>query len=231
MTEAASLLVLPGLDGMSRLARPFQACLPAHISCTCLDFPGNIYLAPAQLKDWVQERLREYGPVFLLAQSWSAPLAVTLAQLLPSVRGLILVASVLHRRPRLGLVASLRWMPRWLLRQRPPRFAVRWLLLGLDAPDSLLDEFHAALNAVTASVLAARLGELANLLTRSPTCALPCPTLCLHAGDDRLLSGAVPIQEQTLLQHTTIPGPHLLLPRCPETVAEQVARFLAAQTA
>jgi pimeloyl-ACP methyl ester carboxylesterase len=218
-----SLVILPGLDGGSLLARPFVERLPPTLVPTPLDLPADEYLDQRRLLDWVGRRLpRE--PFFLLAQSFTTPLALELARRHP-VRGLVLVTP-LSRPPRCGL-GALRLIPRALLGIRPPRLAVRWLLLGRDAPAELLDAFAASLSSLPAAVLAGRVRELPAVFASIRDLSPPCPTLCLHAAEDRLLTGPCPRRDTERVRHVVLHGPHLLLPRRPAEVAAEVARFVA----
>jgi pimeloyl-ACP methyl ester carboxylesterase len=144
------------------------------------------------------------------------------------VRALILVAPTWFRKPSWWLASALRFMPRFLLRLRPPRFATRVLLLGRDAPADLLDVFDLAVRAVPAAVQACRFRALGGMFVGMTTPDPPCPTLCLHGQQDRLFPGPCPVGGQGLIRHVALPGPHLLLQRRPAEVAAQVAAFLGA---
>src|SRR5262249_10497196 len=135
---------------------PFVERLPPTITPILVDLPPDEYLDQLRLLDWAGERLPG-EPFFLLAQSFTTPLALELARRHP-VRGLVLVTP-LSRPPRWGR-GALRLIPKALLGAPPPRLAVRWLLLGRDAPAELLDAFAASVGALPTAVLAGRVREL-----------------------------------------------------------------------
>jgi hypothetical protein len=225
LMEPATLAILPGLDGGTRLSRPFVDRLPPTLAPLSLELPADIFLDRPRLLEWLGERLPRDRPFLLLAQSFTTPLAVDLARR-HQVRGLILVTP-LFRAPRWGLTLAARFTPAFLLRLHPPRFAVRRLLLGGDAPADLLDTFDASLRAVPGHVVAGRIRELGRWFADSVPLEPPCPTLCLHALEDRLLTGPIPQVSTDSVTHVALAGPHLLLPRYPAEVADQVIRFLA----
>lgn len=220
-----ALFLLPGLDGGASLARPFLDCLPPALAPAAIELPPDVRLAGSYLLGWVGERLPRDRPFFLLGQSFTASLAVALAHRHP-VRGLILVTPTLFRRPRWGLAQALRFTPKRLLRFRPPSFVFRWLLLGRDAPAELFATFDASVRAVSAAVLADRLRDLGELFALGSPPEPPCPILCLHAEQDRLLTGPVPTNATGSTRHVALAGPHLLLPRRPAAVAAEVVAFL-----
>jgi pimeloyl-ACP methyl ester carboxylesterase len=223
-----ALVILPGLDGGVRLAQPFVERLPQGFAPIVLELQAEAPL-DGRLVDWVSDRLPRDGSFFLLGQSLTTPLAVELARR-HRVLGLLLVTPTWYRKPAWWLASALRFTPRFLLGLRPPRFAIKMLLLGLDAPADLLDSFDASVRALPAAVMAGRLRAFGNMLVGRTTPEPPCPTLCLHGQQDRLFPGRCPPAGVGLIRHVTLPGPHLLLPRRPAEVAAQVVAFLESLT-
>ena len=125
--------MLPGLDGTEVLFRPFLAVLPPWVQPVFVEYPPRGPNGYADLLPLVRAALDgQPGGAFVLAASFSGPLAVMLAAAEPArVRGLILSATFLrapsrwlpHARPAasgllIGVLRTLRRVPVWTLRRR-----------------------------------------------------------------------------------------------------------------
>src|SRR5690606_14490060 len=108
-----------------------------------------------------------------------------------------------------------------------PRFAIRALLLGRDAPAELVDDVRAAIASVAPAVLAHR---LRSILTESSTDALAqirVPKMLILPERDRLVRSYEPlIAEAHDVRVEWVAGPHLVLQRCPEVCARLVMEFV-----
>lgn len=91
------LVLLPGLDGTGRLFEPLLRALPRNVHASVIGYPaspshGQNYEV---LTEFAGERLGE-GPLLLVGESFSGPIAVELAARHPEkVRGLVLAVSFL----------------------------------------------------------------------------------------------------------------------------------------
>ena len=175
------------------------------------------------------ERLAPLGPVSLLAESFSGPLALHLAAS-PRLRveRLILAASFCGT-PVPSLLALLPMRP--LFAFRVPKPAIRHFLAGAAATAAMLDSIRTEIQAVRGKVLARRLRSV--LALRPDACPLPtaCKTLLLQAQHDALLPWEAQSELQRRLpeaQVEWIDGPHLLLQIRPADCAQRIAAFLAA---
>lgn len=219
------LVLLPGLDGTGRLFAPLRAVLQAAERAETIAYPADAPLDPTALGAWIAARLPRGEPFLLVAESFSGPLAMALAAAAPpDLVGLVLVATFCEspRRPPRWLVRLL--LP-WLVRYRPPKLALRWLLLGLDAPRALARDLGAAIDAVAPTVLAQRVRDVLATDARTGLLGVRLPVLYLQAAHDRVVPARCGRGIAALgrgVEVVAVRAPHLLLQRAP---AEALARI------
>lgn len=219
------LVLLPGMDGTGILFALFVAELPANVRPIVMAYPPTEALGYAELLAWLLPRLPP-GPFVVLGESFSGPLALAVAASAPDrVMGVILAASFSESPiPRflrwfLSVVSGLVFLI------PPPRFAVRGLLAGLDAPSALVDQTRAAVRSVSPHVLAKRLGEIVRLAA-SPPCSVPILDI---SGRRDLMVASAARRSLAARSSVTLDAPHLVLQREPRAAAEAVERFLVEQ--
>ncbi len=224
------LVLLPGLHGSVRLFESLVRRLRGS-------FPGGVFLPlplpsegaqdyPALLAHFVG-RLEKQGPLILLGESFSAPLAIMLAAS-PRLRIERLILAAGFAGPPRALGFSV--LPlRSLLELRPPKPAIRRLLAGERAPDPLVEAVRTELQAARGRLLAARI-RVALALGDHDVPSPAVPTLLLQARADAILPWEVQAALERHLpaaETVWVQGPHLLLQAAPEECAEAIARFLA----
>ena len=220
-----TIVLLPGMDGTGELFAPLLGAIPAGVKARVVSYPVDRALSYDALVGVVAESLAEEAGVVLVAESYSGPVALRYAGANPGrVRGVVLCASFV--RPPVP-----RWL-RWfvwpvLFRVRPPAVVVRRLMVGRDAPDSLVRAVREAVGTVRPPVLAGRLREVLAVDCADALGRCPAPVLWLVAGRDRLLrrSDAV-IGGLPGVTVRTVDGPHLLLQREPGACWEVIAGFV-----
>jgi pimeloyl-ACP methyl ester carboxylesterase len=225
-----ALVLLPGMDGTSELREEFVAALGPTIEATVVSYPTDHAMGYPELESFVRSRLPVSHPYVLLGESFSGPIAISIAgSCPPGLRALILCGSfVRNPRPILGLLG-------WLLALFPFKYVpVRLLspmLLGRFASAPL----HAALQWALAGVSAATLrARAAAVLRADVSAALPkirVPVLYLRAAEDRLVPRSCADEiargaPQT--QVTDLEAPHFMLEATPAAAAEVVKEFVHA---
>ncbi len=221
-------LLLPGLEGTGRLFAPFIAAADGALELRALSYPRDRFLDYRALEDLVQRQLPVDRPFALLGESFSGPLALRLAvKAPPGLVGAVLAASF-HRRPAATLFRSVHLLAPVFFRMPLPAHAVRLLLAGADAPDSLVAEVRSAVASVEASVMAARAREALRVDATDALRACPVPILFLGGKEDRLLRSALPIEVRALRRDAEIrmlDAPHLVLQRRPQEAMQLVKDF------
>lgn len=141
-----ALVLLPGLDGTGRLFVDFVAALGAEVEVTVASYPTDTPLGYAELTAVARSFLPPDQPFFLLAESFSGPIAISIAQSSPpGLLGVALCCSFARNplpvlapaRPLLGIVPvdalpvallsffvlgrfhRLRFVPRWRALSQP----------------------------------------------------------------------------------------------------------------
>lgn len=223
-------LLLPGIDGSGRLYAPLLAARPRGFSPEVVSYPPDAVLGQDELVALVRARLPR-GRFFLLAESFSGPLAIRLAaERPPGLVALVLAATYLHApldpllHPIRGLVgARMFGLPL-------PAAAVRWFMAGTDAPAALVAEVQRAVAAVSPAVMAGRAADALRVDVREALAGVDAPILLLAPTRDRLIRRDVadellairPDAEVALLE-----APHMILQRCPQASLARIEEFLA----
>jgi pimeloyl-ACP methyl ester carboxylesterase len=219
-------LLLPGMDGTGRLFDRLLPLLDPAIGARAVSFPPDRPLGYEQL---LAELEIPRGPFAIVAESFSGPLGVLLAaRYSDRVRGLVLVAAFVRSPSRLARAAAS--MGPSLLRIGLPDLALRSVLLGRDAGDAELGDVRAAIDSVSAPVLAHRLREIAMADVTTEFASISVPTLYLAGGRDRLVGVKIMEQLRRLrpaMQSHVLDAPHLVLQRAPTEAARVISQFLA----
>jgi pimeloyl-[acyl-carrier protein] methyl ester esterase len=225
--DQPTLVLLPGLDGTGDLFLPLLGVLPGHVTTRVVTYPTGEALSYPALSDLVEGQLRTERDVVLVAESFSGPVALRYAAAHPArVRAVVLCASFV-RAP----------LPRWLrylaapllLRIPPPAFALRRLMVGRNASESLVRAVRESIRRVAPHVLAGRLRDVFDLDCSYALRECAAPILYLVAAGDALVGRSCVEAVRAVNPHVsvrTVDGPHLLLQSEPRAAWREVARFL-----
>ncbi len=110
-----------------------------------------------------------------------------------------------------------------------PGFAARLLLVGSNAPSSLLAAMLAAVSSVQSKVLSARLREVLSCDALAALDKVTVPILYIQAKQDRLVHTWCAEEIRRMkpqMSVSVIAGPHLLVQREPQRTAAVVAEFV-----
>ncbi|MFI5445584.1 alpha/beta fold hydrolase [Polaromonas sp. UC242_47] len=221
-------MLLPGMDGTGILFEPFVASLGDKCSVSVVSYPPSGGLQTyAGLQDLAAWALPHEGPVVLLGESFSGPIAISLAAANPQrVVGVVLCCTfVRNPRPGLRWLRGLASMPSPL----PPSPIVSAMLLGRFATPRLRQILRDALVNVKPEVLRARLRAVISVDVRAQARALKVPVLYMKATGDRLVPSSAVAEVAQHCRDMTIQSfdaPHCLLQVAPEETAKAVAVFI-----
>jgi pimeloyl-ACP methyl ester carboxylesterase len=204
------LVLLPGLDGSGRFFKRLQALLGNSIPVQVVRYPPDQVLGYAELPDFVRQRIGS-GPVVLLGESFSGPIAIQLAADLPEqIKGLILAATfVTPPWPRWMISAAARAKPDLV-----PRGWIDAILRGPTIDPELGVEIADIMAGFLPEVRAARLRAVAAVNARDELRRVSCPILVLHGRNDWLVpkSGILrALKSKPGAVIKLIDGPHMLL--------------------
>jgi pimeloyl-ACP methyl ester carboxylesterase len=216
------LALLPGLDGTCELFAAFEASAPRQFSIQTIPLPREQALSYRELADWAHARLPA-GPVVLIAESFSGPLAILLAERCPNVVSIVLSTTFVKSplpRPFFPI-------PEFAWRHPPPSLLVRAFLTGGDR--DLAKRVRAVLTNVPPRTLAGRVAAVLDVDVTAELTRLSQPILCLRALEDRIVSArsTAYISACKPSAHvTSLHGPHLLLQRFPRDAWRSITPFI-----
>jgi pimeloyl-[acyl-carrier protein] methyl ester esterase len=225
-----SLVILPGLDGTTELLSDFmRAAAPLFDSVSAIRYPVDQPLGYSELEALVRQSLPRSGDFILLGESFSGPIALSIAASPPpGLRGLVL--STTFAKNPVSLLRPLAGLARFAPVRAMPLRILSWWLLGPWATPGLEALLREALQSVAADVLRHR--AMAAMRADVTACLerINVPAIYLRATGDRLLAAAVGDRILRGIPHARlarIAGPHLLLQTAPIAVANEVAAFAA----
>jgi pimeloyl-ACP methyl ester carboxylesterase len=222
-----TLLLLPGMDGTGDLFAPFVASLESDQASQVVRYPVEQALGYDSLLPLVEKNLPD-GPLVVLGESFSGPLALRLAARHPErVLGLVLCCTFAQfpwRIPR-GVTSWASNLPI----EKLARWGLRPMLLDSAAPAGSADAMAAAIAKVAPQVLRHRAHEALCADATSSLEAIHMPVLDLRAQHDRM----IPARARHLLsarlrqlRTASLAGPHALLQARPKESAELVQAFI-----
>lgn len=223
-----ALVVLPGMDGAAAPRADFAAALGPGIEPRVVSYPPDPALGYTELEALVRGSLPTNRPYVLLGESFSGPIAISIAASRPPhLVGLILcVTFACNPHPVLGS------MP-WLLPLIPfglaPMRVIRAVLLGRFATASLSEALRATFDEVSTQTFKARLATVARADLRPALADVRVPALYLRAIEDRLVprrcaDAIARVATQTRI--VDIEAPHMLLQVAPGKAAAIVRAFV-----
>lgn len=223
-----SLVVLPGLDGTATLHEEFLASVsPAFDSVTVIPYPANKALGYIALEALVRAQLPRTESFVLLGESFSGPIALSIAaDPPPNLVGLVL--STTFAKSPVSLPSPFASLARIAPVRALPRALLSWLLLGRWATPQLEASLQFAISAVSPAVLRCRAAAAIRVNVSANLGSISAPVLYLRSTHDRLLSAASSRHILSALPQCTatdITGPHLLLQAVPKDCARAVSAF------
>ena len=210
MSHRPRVVLLPGLDGTGRLFKRFVARCPEHLAAQVVSYPVDELLDYGQLADLIYPQLPSGAPYFIVAESFSGPIAVDLASRpIGDLRGIVLAASFATS----SAWKHWRFLP-WVLafRFRGARLAIGQLLTSSDA--ELTQDFREVLKVVSPKIMAGRVRLALSVDAREALAKVRCPILCLQARRDvvvstRCLRDIEAVRDDVVVKHLDTPHPVL----------------------
>ena len=224
-----TLVLLPGMDGTGTLFAPLLREFSSPVlTPQVVSYPSDRPLGYAELASHVAAALPRRGDYVLLGESFSGPVAATLAgRRPPRLRGLILACSFVDSP--LAAFSPLRYLTRLLPTPGPVLAPLGVLLMGRQSTPSLRQSLAAALSTVDPAVLRHRAAEALVANAGGSLAAAECPVLYLQAADDRVVPSRCADAVRRLCPRAEVvrlPGPHFLLQTQPAAAAACIERFV-----
>jgi pimeloyl-[acyl-carrier protein] methyl ester esterase len=229
-TGRTQIVLLPGMDGTGNLFADFTEALASDIEAVVLRYPSDVRQSYAQLFRLVQYHLPSSTRFVLVAESFSAPLAMQLVgEDKTNLKGLVICSGFANSPVRgwlRSLCLRLSSICFWI---EPPTSAIRCLLVGREASDSLVVAVRSAIRSVRPTVLDHRLRLTLTCDSRSALRGVKVPMLFIQPTEDRLVSSDCLKEMREVTPDAAvewIQGPHLILHKRSKETAEVIGRFV-----
>lgn len=222
------LVLLPGLDGTGQLFERFRQALPETVDSTVVSYPESGTSYDACLEHTLS-KIRHLDRFIVIAESFSGPVAVKLAQREPKrVTGLVLCCSFLNCPISKQVHPLLKLIGRVVFQLPVPVIAVHHWMIGWEADWKLAKEICQVLESVPGEVVFQRVNAVLDVEVSQIFQNLCQPILVINAEQDQLIPSlniGLP-SKSSLITVRNIPGPHLLLQTHPAQAWEQIHSFL-----
>jgi pimeloyl-ACP methyl ester carboxylesterase len=225
-TIPMQVLLLPGMDGTGELFAPLLQSLPSHLHPKVIRYPLDQAWGYEELLSLV-EASAPTEPFIVLGESFSGPLAISLAaKRPPKLQGVILCASFI----KFPLRVPKKWrsfLRPWMFRFQP-LWPLSFFLLGRHAFGDLGRMLRKSVKSVSPEAFAARAKGVAVVDVTSELQNCSVPVLYLQAANDlvihrscwELIRSVRPDAQMKLIS-----GPHLVLQVSPSVAASHLSEF------
>lgn len=209
------------MDGTGDLFEPLAQAMGRRDTIDVVRYPGTEALGYDELERLVRAQLPARQPFVLLGESFSGPLAISIAAAPPpGLRGLILCCSF-ARSPKPGLAllrGGLLDLSMKLMHSSLMRGPMRHMLLGRFATPHLVALLQGSLRQVSVAVMTRRMKEVQRVNVVDKLSQVRVPAMYLQAMHDRI----VPAQAARIVR---LEGPHGLLQAAPVAAARAIETF------
>ncbi len=201
------------MDGTGDLFEPFTAALGDKIETQVIRYPIEESLSYETLETFVLERLPENRDFVLLGESFSGPIAISIASNPPAnLVGLVLCCT--FASSPVAALSFLKPITRFLPISHAPRFLMSGALMGNDATPALRDALDRAMKRVLPHVMRTRTAEIFSIDYSHKLALIDKPVLYLRAARDRVVHrrcGDEILRQCKHVRLVEIDGPHFLL--------------------
>jgi pimeloyl-ACP methyl ester carboxylesterase len=223
-----TLVLLPGMDGTGELLDAFAATMSPGIKVKVLRYPTTKALDYAGLEAVARAALPVDEPYVLLGESFSGPIAISLAASRPpQLVGLVLCCTF-ARNPRPLMAVFRPWLGLLPVAVAPVGLLTR-LLLGRFYTVAWRQALSGALKQVAPPVLRSRLQAVLSADVSRQLARVVVPTLYLRGTQDDVVPHSAGQHVLEVKPDTTLlelEAPHFLLQALPEEAARAVSEFI-----
>lgn len=226
--EKITLVLLPGMDGTGKLFAQLLQQLPPHIAPEVISYPTSDKLSYQDLTGLVREQVPQRQPYLLLGESFSGPIAISLAASAGTQLKGVILSCTFARNPRqflskFGVLVPSVSIQSWsmpLLNQ---------LLMGSFDDPIISNQLFEAITQVSPEVMRYRLDEVMHVDETQALKNIAQPILYLQGKSDYLVPATA---AQDILkiaknaQLIALDAPHLLLQVAAKEAAQHIMQFV-----
>ena len=223
-----TLVLLPGMDGTGVFFADFVAAVAPRFKPVVVAYPNDPALGYAELETLARTYLPHNEPFLILGESFSGPIAISIAASNPSgLLGLILCATF-ARNPH-PLLPAVTTVLKPFPAGRLPGFIQHRNLFGRFDSPRLRAKLREVGTLVSARTLKARLEAVSAIDVGEELRSVKVPTLDLRAQRDRVVSRACGTYIRKILPNLSVAdldASHLLLQTVPEAAIAAIDDFV-----
>jgi len=225
-TDSVIRTFLPGLHGTEELYGFVREKFPAGTLSEFINLPSSGKQDYQSLCEWLDNELAKGGKRILIAESFSGPLAIRLANKRPDeIAGIVLAATFCDTPLNPGF-ALLPLRPLFMV--KPPRKALRHFLIGDDASEANVAKLRAVIQSIPASALSKRVRTVLQLMEQDNPQLPDLPMLILQASNDNLIPWEAQRKLEACYPNASvhwIESPHLIFQSYPDDCMERLVEF------
>lgn len=226
-TESITLVLLPGMDGTGKLFDPLLRQLPSHIKPAVIRYPTTDKLSYQALTELAREQVPRKQPYLLLGESFSGPIAISLAASAGAQLKGVILSCTFARNPRqflskFGVLVPSLPIHAWsmpLLNQ---------LLMGSFKDSDISNQLFEAVSQVPPEVMRYRLDEVMRVDETQALKNISKPILYLQGKEDYLVPASAALTIMQLAKQAemiALDAPHLLLQVAAKEAARHILQF------
>lgn len=226
-----TLVLLPGMDGTGVLFEDFAAAVRHEFKPVIVSYPNDPSLGYAELEPLARAALPHDEPFLVLGESFSGPIAISIAASNPrGLLGLILCCTFARNpHPLLPLAtAILRPFPAG----RVPSFILHRNLFGRFSSARLRGKLRHVQTLISPATLKGRTAAVAAVDVSAELSRVTVPMLYLRALHDRVVSHAscdYITKIRPVVEVAEFDAPHLLLQTVPQAALTSIRKFVSSR--
>jgi pimeloyl-ACP methyl ester carboxylesterase len=223
-----TLVLLPGMDGTGDMFKPLVTALGSDYKTRLVRYP-NASVGYAALTAVARRWLPTQSPYVVLGESFSGPIAISLAATQPPGLAGVILCGTFARNPRPWLLSALYPLLSVLPETTLPLALLNYMLLGTHATKHLRSMLALAVSQLSGRALQARLRAVRSIDVRSKLPEVRVPLLYLLAEQDRVVPQSAlqaMLQIRPDMRVVVVSAPHMLLQTAPRTAANAIIAFL-----
>lgn len=221
---------MPGLDGTGTLFADFTAAVDREYEPTVIQYPTDSFTGYSVLIPTIESAVPKSEPFVIVAESFSAPLAIQFAATNPPNLKAVIICAGFASNPLRGWrrIAVPLVLP-VMFKISLPAAAVRLFLVGNDAPASLVSAVQRAVSSVQHGVIRERLRAVLACDVVPELRRIKVPVMYIRGANDRLV-GVAAVEEIKKAKPdvvvATVRAPHLVVQTTPIEAAAVIRRFI-----